>query len=75
MQQLLCPNCAQPLQRSGEQLRHCRQCDVTFKLMIRCAQCNDELQRLKACGSVSFWCNCCNELKSKSSAVYQLQNC
>ena len=70
--QLNCPKCSHELQRSGELKRHCEACNSNFKLVIRCSECGDEIERLKACGAVSFWCNQCNELKSKSSADYTL---
>lgn len=68
-----CPKCNEELVRSGELKRHCDACDSDFTLHVTCNECGDELERLKACGAVNFWCNQCNELKSKSSAVYTLQ--
>lgn len=38
-------------------------------MQLNCPGCSNELQRS---GAVSFWCNQCNELKSKSSADYTL---
>lgn len=67
-----CPKCNAELQRSGELKRHCESCNLHFKIAIHCAQCGDELERLKACGAVSLWCDKCNELKSKSTAIYTL---
>ena len=32
----------------------------------RCRDCGEELERLAACGATNWWCNRCNELKSKS---------
>jgi len=72
--ELQCPKCEHELVRSGELQRHCESCKSDFKLHITCSTCGDEIERLKACGAVSFWCNECNEMKSKSSAVYTLQN-
>jgi len=68
-----CPKCKHELERSGELKRHCRGCDSHFKLLVHCAECGDEIERLKACGAVSFWCNECNELKSKSGAKYTIE--
>jgi hypothetical protein len=70
--QLHCPNCQSELTRSGESMRHCEHCHSDFLLNISCPQCEQPLARLKACGAVNFWCNECNELKSKSKAVYSL---
>jgi len=71
--ELTCPKCNNELQRSGELKRHCGACNSDFKLHVACNECGAELERLKACGAVNFWCNECNELKGKSSAVYTLQ--
>jgi len=65
-----CPTCNAELERSGELKRHCNECHSDFKIEITCRECGDVLQRLKACGAVSFWCEKCNEQKSKSTAVY-----
>lgn len=70
--QLNCPKCQSELERSGELKRHCPECDSNFTLNVECPQCNKPVQRLKACGAVSLWCETCNELKSKSTAVYRL---
>ncbi|PKG40416.1 zinc ribbon domain-containing protein [Psychromonas sp. Urea-02u-13] len=72
--ELNCPKCEHELDRSGELKRHCESCNSDFKLFIACHECGDEIERLKACGAVSFWCNSCNELKSKSSAIYTLKD-
>ena len=72
--QLLCPKCQSEVVRSGELKRHCDSCDSDFLLHIACNECGQELERLKACGAVNFWCEQCNELKSKSSAIYTLKD-
>ncbi len=72
--ELQCPKCNSELIRSGKLKRHCESCSSDFKLHIACNSCGEEIERLVACGSVSFWCNNCNELKSKSTAVYTLKN-
>jgi hypothetical protein len=71
--QLQCPKCQSEVVRSGELKRYCESCDSDFLLHIACNECGQELERLKACGAVNFWCEQCNELKSKSSAVYTLK--
>jgi len=70
--QLLCTDCQSELQRSGELKRYCLNCDSDFIVYVDCAECHQPLQRLKACGAVNYWCEQCNELKSKSTAVYCL---
>lgn len=71
--ELHCPQCDRSLQRSGNLKRHCEICNSDFKLVITCNLCGDEIEQLIACGSVSFWCSSCNELKSKASAIYTLK--
>ncbi|MEI6896950.1 MAG: zinc ribbon domain-containing protein [Psychromonas sp.] len=73
MLELPCPKCKHPLQRSGQLKRHCERCNSDFTLLITCHHCGDEIERLKACGAVDFWCNNCNELKSKSAVIYTLK--
>jgi len=72
MTRVTCPQCANELQRSGELMRHCDTCQLDYRIDISCTQCGAPLQRLKACGAVNFWCDTCNELKSKKSAVYKV---
>ncbi|MEJ6079057.1 zinc ribbon domain-containing protein [Vibrio sp. 1-Bac 57] len=70
--QLSCPDCESELANSGELKRHCPSCNSDFVVNVCCRECGQPLQRLKACGAVSFWCDHCNELKSKSTAIYNL---
>ena len=69
-QQQECPKCNAVLERSGELKRHCNACDSNFTIKIDCPDCGEPVQRLKACGAVNLWCDACNELKSKSTAIY-----
>lgn len=71
--QLNCPKCENELARSGELKRHCDSCGSDFELHVTCNECGEQLERLKACGAVNLWCNKCNELKSKSTALYTLK--
>ena len=70
--ELQCPQCEYLLQRTAELKRHCKRCRSNYRIVISCNTCGDEIKRLSACGTVSHWCNHCNELKSKSLAVYTL---
>ncbi len=70
--QLQCPECQQELQRSGVLQRRCESCQIDYKLHANCDKCGELLERLAACGAVNYWCNSCNELKSKSTAIYSL---
>ncbi|MGL5989399.1 YfgJ family double zinc ribbon protein [Cetobacterium sp.] len=38
-----------------------------------CSECGSELEKLAACGSLSFWCNKCNELKSRKTVIYKVE--
>ncbi|MGL4909692.1 MAG: zinc-ribbon domain-containing protein [Cetobacterium sp.] len=40
-----------------------------------CPECGEELEKLAACGSLSFWCNKCNELKSRKTVIYKSEEC
>ena len=72
MVSLSCPACNTELQRSGVLQCHCEQCESDFLLQITCRECGEPLKRLQGCGAVNFWCDKCNELKSKSTAIYTL---
>ncbi|WP_022940182.1 zinc-ribbon domain-containing protein [Psychromonas hadalis] len=72
MDKLECKTCAGKLTKIGKVNLYCPTCEVHYGVKSNCKVCADELERLVACGAVDFWCNQCNELKSKSSANYQL---
>lgn len=71
--ELPCPKCNHELQRVGVQKRHCPACNSDFKLHFTCDKCGEKLEVLQACGAANLWCNKCNELKSKSSSPYLLE--
>ncbi|MGO1296623.1 MAG: zinc ribbon domain-containing protein [Vibrio sp.] len=61
-----CPQCQQVLQwRDGNYL--CQSCQQHYLKQAYCPTCHSQLEKLQACGSVSYFCNTCNELKSKST--------
>lgn len=72
MENLKCKKCAGKLEKIGKVNLHCNECDIDYGVKSFCGTCGEELERLVACGAVDFWCNNCNELKSKSSATYHL---
>lgn len=72
MNGLVCSECNGLLEKTGKVNLYCPECDIHYGVKSHCGQCGDELERLIACGAVDFWCNKCNELKSKSSADYEL---
>lgn len=73
--ELQCPKCDNKLEFEGIQKKiyHCVACNGDFKLHTACDKCNDKLELLQACGAANLWCHTCNELKSKSTAKYSLQ--
>lgn len=62
----LCPIHNTPLVSQGK-LWHCDACDADYRVRGTCATCGAELERIAACGASNWWCNSCNELKSKST--------
>lgn len=72
--ELKCPKCAHTIECSGIQKQHyhCDACGSDLKIQAACDKCGDQLELLQACGAANLWCHQCNELKSKSSAIYSL---
>jgi hypothetical protein len=68
---LNCPVHAIPLTSRGRYL-HCEACQSDYRLAGTCLQCGAELEHLQACGSSSWFCNSCNQLKSKSAVSTRL---
>ena len=65
-----CPVCQGALVADGEAYR-CEECNSNYEAQAVCDVCGDPLSVLKACGAVDFFCNHCNELKSKSQVKYR----
>ncbi|GAL36084.1 hypothetical protein JCM19240_1526 [Vibrio maritimus] len=63
-----CPTCNQELDWDGQY--HCGGCERHYKKIGFCPDCDAELEKLQACGSASYFCNSCNELKSKSRVKF-----
>ncbi|MFC1507611.1 zinc ribbon domain-containing protein [Pseudomonadota bacterium] len=61
----LCPSCQSELSWKNDGY-YCDSCQHVVKKRAFCPDCNDEMEKLQACGSASYFCNNCNELKSKS---------
>ncbi|TOF43917.1 DNA ligase, partial [Vibrio parahaemolyticus] len=49
------------------------QCESDFKKVGFCPDCGAELEKLQACGAANYFCNTCNELKSKSRVRFEFQ--
>ena len=65
---MLCQNCSTNLKKDNLTGNYdCPECQAKFQIKGICYKCGDYVEKLAACGSVSFFCNTCNELKSKST--------
>ncbi|MGL5032128.1 MAG: zinc ribbon domain-containing protein [Aeromonas sp.] len=64
MQDLCCPSCHSPLDTRSNDLI-CSQCQAHVSVQAVCPTCQHELERLRACGAVDYFCNHCNGLVSK----------
>ncbi|MFV0576915.1 MAG: zinc-ribbon domain-containing protein [Vibrio sp.] len=87
MKTATCPTCEgelklQTLQKSqtsqngqapqnGKDTYQCTECQESFIEYVPCPDCEAEMDVMKACGAVNYFCPKCNELKSKSRAVAQ----
>ncbi|TNI89384.1 zinc ribbon domain-containing protein [Aeromonas sobria] len=70
MEALLCPSCQAELDaRSKEQT--CGQCQAHVRVTASCPTCQQELERLQACGAVDYFCNHCNSLVSKRTVQFK----
>lgn len=66
-----CPSCSSKLEWDGQY--YCADCAQHYKKIGFCPDCDAEMEKLQACGSASYFCNSCNELKSKSRARFEFQ--
>ncbi|EEO04007.1 zinc ribbon domain-containing protein [Vibrio cholerae] len=66
-----CPTCSQELEWTGQY--HCSACTVDYRKVGFCPECDSELEKLQACGAANYFCNQCNELKSKSKIRFVFQ--
>lgn len=68
----LCPVHGTGLESRGT-LWHCEACGRHYQLIGLCNKCGGDLEKLCACGAVNWFCNHCNELKSKSTVEYRVE--
>lgn len=68
---LNCPDCGRPVERQGQKLC-CTGCSRIFNVRPLCPQCERELDVLKACGAVDYFCTHCKALQSRRSILRQL---
>jgi RecJ-like exonuclease len=67
-----CPECQGELLQVAS-LWHCEHCHGQFIQTPHCDQCGSVLDVLKACGAVDYFCNQCNEMKSKRLVDYRYE--
>ncbi|WP_108651724.1 zinc ribbon domain-containing protein [Dongshaea marina] len=70
--QLTCPACQHPGIGIRSETPSCQHCGQAFLLQTNCPECQQPLERLKACGAVDFFCNQCRKMVSKQQVSYQL---
>ncbi|KJG40215.1 MULTISPECIES: zinc ribbon domain-containing protein [Photobacterium] len=68
----ICPQCSSLLSWKDHGY-FCDFCQQQVEKHVFCPDCNEQLERLQACGSASYFCNHCNELKSKSRVKVQFE--
>lgn len=68
MSDALCPSCNTNLQKIDDTYS-CDACKTRYREIIHCPKCDAPVETLKACGALSYFCNHCNELQSKSSVI------
>ncbi|NAW55988.1 MULTISPECIES: zinc ribbon domain-containing protein [unclassified Vibrio] len=69
----LCPTCQDELEWDGRYV--CGHCQTHFQKAVYCPECGASLEKLQACGVTSYFCNQCNELKSKSKVQIEFIPC
>lgn len=67
---LQCPTCREEVK--SEEGSVCLVCAVKYHKAPFCPECYDPLERLKACGNVSYYCNGCRMQKSRSTIKWRL---
>ncbi len=65
-----CPACDEALEWDGQY--YCPVCAIHYRKVAYCPDCQTELERLQACGAVSYFCPQCNEQKSKRNPKLRL---
>lgn len=65
MNQNVCPHCSSELSWKNDQY-YCDFCQQSVLKKAVCPDCQSTMEKLQACGSASYFCHSCNELKSKS---------
>ncbi|WP_324035661.1 zinc ribbon domain-containing protein [Aeromonas caviae] len=72
MNTLTCPACQGELDSRNRETT-CGQCQARYRIRALCPACGQELERLRACGAVDYFCNHCNTLVSKRTVLFEAQ--
>ncbi|MFQ2703200.1 zinc ribbon domain-containing protein [Aeromonas caviae] len=72
MNTLTCPACQGELDSRSRETT-CDQCQARYRIRALCPACGQELERLRACGAVDYFCNHCNTLVSKRTVLFEAQ--
>lgn len=72
MNTLTCPACRGELDSRSRETT-CGQCQARYRIRALCPACGQELERLRACGAVDYFCNHCNTLVSKRTVLFEAQ--
>lgn len=60
-----CPECRNILKGSGSRYT-CPECGKDYKVSFTCQVCGSVPEEMAACGSVGYFCNSCNKLRSRT---------
>ncbi|MGL5637714.1 MAG: zinc ribbon domain-containing protein [Cetobacterium sp.] len=71
MENQKCLECGCELEKIGNEYI-CKSCEAKYIKKAYCPDCGSGLEKLAACGSLSYWCNKCNELKSRKAIIQKL---
>lgn len=61
-----CPKCNETL-KGRKYLYTCESCETEYEVNFKCEVCGSEPEVLASCGAVSFYCNSCNNMKSRTT--------
>ncbi len=67
---LTCPDCNVEIPKQTGNT--CSQCNTKFRNTPFCSDCGEQLESLKACGNVSYYCNGCRMQKSRATIDWRL---
>lgn len=61
-----CPVCVRDMDGRGTNY-YCKECDQKYTVEFSCEKCGNQPEEISSCGSVSYFCQLCKELKSRKS--------